>query len=326
MTKETLLSAHQVSKHFPVKKGFFQRTVGQVKAVEKVDIEIFKGETLGLVGESGCGKSTLGRTLIRLYEPTAGDITFKGEDFLKLNSQNLRRARRNIQMIFQDPFASLDPRMTVGQILQQPLDVHNIGTLLERKKEVQELLTTVGLKASHINRYPHEFSGGQRQRISIARALALKPDLIICDEPVSALDVSIQAQILNLLKDLQEDRGLTYLFISHDLSVIEYFCDRVAVMYLGKIVEIGTRDELFQNPQHPYTKALLQAIPTVGEGKKSMKKSLAGEVPSPLNPPTGCAFHPRCSYKMEQCSTHSPQLLPVRSGTLHKKSCFLKEI
>lgn len=326
MTKEVLLNAQEVSKHFPVKKGFFQKTVGQVKAVEKVDLEIFKGETIGLVGESGCGKSTLGRTLIRLYEPTHGNITFKGQDFLKLSSQELRSARRNIQMIFQDPFASLDPRMTVGQILQQPLDVHNIGTLEQRKKEVQELLTTVGLKASHINRYPHEFSGGQRQRISIARALALKPDLIICDEPVSALDVSIQAQILNLLKDLQEDRGLTYLFISHDLSVIEYFCDRVAVMYLGKIVEIGTRDELFQNPQHPYTKALLQAIPTVGEGKKTMKKSLSGEVPSPLNPPSGCTFHPRCSLKMDQCSKEIPELSPVRPGSLHKKSCFLKEI
>ncbi len=325
MIKETLLSAHQVSKHFPVKKGFFQRTVGQVKAVEKVDLEIFKGETLGLVGESGCGKSTLGRTLIRLYEPTEGEITFKGEDFLKLSSNNLRKSRRNIQMIFQDPFASLDPRMTVGQILQQPLDVHDIGTLEQRKKEVQELLTTVGLKASHINRYPHEFSGGQRQRISIARALALKPDLIICDEPVSALDVSIQAQILNLLKDLQEQRGLTYLFISHDLSVIEYFCDRVAVMYLGKIVEIGTRDELFQNPKHPYTQALLQAIPTVGEGKKTMKKSLSGEVPSPLNPPTGCAFHPRCAYKMDRCVTETPKLSAVSAGSLHQKSCFLKE-
>lgn len=325
MIKETLLTAQQVSKHFPVKKGFFQRTVGQVKAVEKVDLEIFKGETLGLVGESGCGKSTLGRTLIRLYEPTEGSINFKGENFLTLSSQNLRKSRRNIQMIFQDPFASLDPRMTVGQILQQPLDVHNIGTLQERKKEVQELLTTVGLKASHINRYPHEFSGGQRQRISIARSLALKPDLIICDEPVSALDVSIQAQILNLLKDLQEQRGLTYLFISHDLSVIEYFCDRVAVMYLGKIVEIGTRDELFKNPKHPYTQALLQAIPTVGEGKKSMKKSLSGEVPSPLNPPSGCAFHPRCVYKMDQCSKQTPELLPVSQGSLHKKSCFLKE-
>ncbi|MFN9069135.1 MAG: ABC transporter ATP-binding protein, partial [Bdellovibrionales bacterium] len=240
--KETLLEAKQVSKHFPVRKGFFKKVVGQVKAVEKIDLQIFKGETLGLVGESGCGKSTLGRTLIRLYEPTSGEIKFKGSDFLSLKSEDLRKSRRNIQMIFQDPFASLDPRMTVGQILQQPLDVHNIGTLEERKKQVQELLETVGLKSAHVNRYPHEFSGGQRQRISIARALALKPDLIICDEPVSALDVSIQAQILNLLKDLQEQRGLTYLFISHDLSVFEYFCDRVGVMYLGRLVEIVRRD------------------------------------------------------------------------------------
>ncbi len=325
---EALLTAKKVSKHFPVKKGFFKKTVGQVKAVDLVDLEIYKGETLGLVGESGCGKSTLGRTLIRLYEPTSGEVNFKGQNFLKLTSEDLRKSRRNIQMIFQDPYASLDPRMTVGQILQQPLDVHNLGTLKERRTQVQELLETVGLKPSHTNRYPHEFSGGQRQRISIARALALKPDLIICDEPVSALDVSIQAQILNLLKDLQEQRGLTYLFISHDLSVIEYFCDRVAVMYLGKIVEIGSRDELFQNPKHPYTQALLQAIPTVGLGKKSMKKSLSGEVPSPLNPPSGCAFHPRCAYKMPQCSVDTPQLESINStnsSSRHQKSCFLKD-
>jgi oligopeptide transport system ATP-binding protein len=320
--KETLLEAKQVSKHFPVRKGFFKKVVGQVKAVEKIDMTIFKGETLGLVGESGCGKSTLGRTLIRLYEPTSGEILFKGSDFLSLKSEDLRKSRRNIQMIFQDPFASLDPRMTVGQILQQPLDVHNIGTIQEREKQVQELLETVGLKSAHVNRYPHEFSGGQRQRISIARALALKPDLIICDEPVSALDVSIQAQILNLLKDLQEQRGLTYLFISHDLSVIEYFCDRVAVMYLGRIVEIGTRDEVFNNPRHPYTQALLQAIPTFGEGKKVMKKSLSGEVPSPINPPSGCAFHPRCPYAMPACKLEVPQLENLNQST-HQMACFL---
>lgn len=320
--KTPLLQAKQISKHFPVRKGFFKKVVGQVKAVEKIDLEIFKGETLGLVGESGCGKSTLGRTLIRLYEPTSGEITFKDADFLSLKSEDLRKSRRNIQMIFQDPFASLDPRMTVGQILQQPLDVHNIGTQDERKKQVMELLETVGLKAAHINRYPHEFSGGQRQRISIARALALKPDLIICDEPVSALDVSIQAQILNLLKDLQEQRGLTYLFISHDLSVIEYFCDRVAVMYLGRIVEIGTRDQLFSNPQHPYTQALLNAIPTFGQGKKAMKKSLAGEVPSPLNPPSGCAFHPRCPHAMPRCKESVPTLKPIQD-TEHLMACYL---
>lgn len=316
---EVLMSAQGVSKFFPVKKGFFKKTVGHVKAVQDIDLDVYRGETLGLVGESGCGKSTLGRTLIRLYEPTAGKILFKGKDFLSLSGSELRSHRKDVQMIFQDPYASLDPRMTVGQILQQPLDVHGIGTLSERKKQVMELLETVGLKASHVNRYPHEFSGGQRQRISIARALALKPELIICDEPVSALDVSIQAQILNLLKDLQEQMKLTYLFISHDLSVIEYFCNRVAVMYLGRIVELGTRDELFQNPQHPYTKALLQAIPQVGAGKKTIKRSLSGEVPSPLNPPSGCAFHPRCSSRLDVCSMNVPEL----SKLSHQAACFL---
>lgn len=316
---EILMSAQGVSKFFPVKKGFFKKTVGHVKAVQSIDLDIYRGETLGLVGESGCGKSTLGRTLIRLYEPTEGKILFKGQDFLSLNGSSLRSHRKNVQMIFQDPYASLDPRMTVGQILQQPLDVHNIGTVLERKKQVMELLETVGLKAAHVNRYPHEFSGGQRQRISIARALALKPELIICDEPVSALDVSIQAQILNLLKDLQEQMKLTYLFISHDLSVIEYFCNRVAVMYLGRVVELATRDELFKNPQHPYTRALLAAIPQVGVGKKDIKRSLSGEVPSPLNPPQGCAFHPRCPNRMDICSKEIPLLNPHG----HQKACFL---
>ncbi len=316
---DVLMSAQGLSKFFPVKKGFFKRTAGFVKAVQDVDLEIYRGETLGLVGESGCGKSTLGRTLIRLYEPTTGKIGFKNQDFLSLSGSSLRSHRKNIQMIFQDPYASLDPRMTVGQILQQPLDVHGIGTLKERKKQVLELLDTVGLKASHVNRYPHEFSGGQRQRISIARALTLKPELVICDEPVSALDVSIQAQILNLLKDLQEQMNLTYLFISHDLSVIEYFCNRVAVMYLGRIVELADRDDLFKNPQHPYTKALLQAIPQVGAGKKTIKRSLTGEVPSPLNPPSGCAFHPRCAERMDVCS----QKVPLLTGTRHQRACFL---
>jgi oligopeptide transport system ATP-binding protein len=316
-TNEKLMSVKNLSKHFPVKKGFFRKTVGLVKAVEQINLDIYKGETLGLVGESGCGKSTLGRTMIRLYEPTSGSVEFNGKDFLKLNGSELRSSRRNIQMIFQDPYASLDPRMTVGQILQQPLDVHGIGTLQERKRRVFELLSTVGLKPAHVNRYPHEFSGGQRQRISIARALSLKPELIICDEPVSALDVSIQAQILNLLKDLQEQLGLTYLFISHDLSVIEYFCNRVAVMYLGKIVELADRDELFKNPIHPYTRALLAAIPQIGAGKREIKRSLTGEVPSPLNPPSGCAFHPRCPYRIESCSREVPPLI----GTNHIWAC-----
>jgi oligopeptide transport system ATP-binding protein len=314
---EVLMRVQGLSKHFPVKKGFLKRTVGHVKAVEQINLEIYRGETLGLVGESGCGKSTLGRTMIRLYEPTQGSVEFKGQDFLKLDGASLRKNRRQVQMIFQDPYASLDPRMTVGQILQQPLDVHGIGTLDERKRRVLELLSTVGLKPAHVNRYPHEFSGGQRQRISIARALALNPELIICDEPVSALDVSIQAQILNLLKDLQEQLKLTYLFISHDLSVIEYFCNRVAVMYLGRIVEIGTRDELFQNPTHPYTKALLQAIPQSGVGKRQVTRSLGGDVPSPLHPPSGCAFHPRCSSAIDSCSKE----VPILRGESHQWAC-----
>ena len=309
ISQELILKASNIKKFFPIKKGFFLKTVGQVKAVDDVSLEVKKGETLGLVGESGCGKSTLGRTLIRLYEPTSGEIEFEQKNFLKLSGGQLRQLRKDIQMIFQDPYASLDPRMTVGQILRQPFDIHNVGSSAERTARVKELLELVGLKASHVNRYPHEFSGGQRQRICIARAIALNPKLIICDEPVSALDVSIQAQILNLLKDLQEKLGLTYVFISHDLSVIEYFCDRVAVMYLGKIVEIGSREEIFNNPKHPYTQALLSAIPRVGEGKKQMKKSLSGEVPSPINPPSGCTFHPRCQFCMPECSQKTPTLV-----------------
>ena len=318
---EVILEAKNIKKYFPIKKGLLLREVGQVKAVDGVSLVIKKGETLGLVGESGCGKSTLGRTLIRLYEPTAGTLTFRNEDFGQLTGEKLRSTRREIQMIFQDPFASLDPRMTVGQILLQPFEIHNHLDPKARPARILELLALVGLKASHINRYPHEFSGGQRQRICIARAIALDPQLIICDEPVSALDVSIQAQILNLMKDLQEKLNLTYLFISHDLSVIEYFCDRVAVMYLGKIVEIAPRDELFKNPKHPYTQALIASIPQVGVGKKEMKKSLAGEVPSPINPPSGCTFHPRCPYRMPICDQEIPSLL----GTDHKTACWLFE-
>lgn len=317
---EIILEAKNIKKHFPIKKGFFLKEVASVKAVDDVSFTIKKGETLGLVGESGCGKSTLGRTLIRLYEPSAGTIEFEGTNFLALKGEELRNKRRNLQMIFQDPYASLDPRMTVGQIIRQPMDIHNVGTPEEREQRVIELIELVGLRKGHVNRYPHEFSGGQRQRISIARTIALNPELIICDEPVSALDVSIQAQILNLLKDLQEKLKLTYLFISHDLSVIEHVCDRIAVMYLGKIVEIGTRDELFKNPQHPYTQALIGAIPRVGQGKKKMKKSLSGEVPSPINPPSGCSFHTRCPYKMDICT----QQLPTLEGSgEHKKACFL---
>lgn len=316
---DIILDAKNIKKYFPIKKGFFLKTVAQVKAVDDVTLSVRRGETIGLVGESGCGKSTLGRTLIRLYEPTAGEIAFEGKNFLQESGSSLRALRKDIQMIFQDPYASLDPRMTVGQIIGQPFDIHGTLTGAEKEKRVKELLEKVGLRASHINRYPHEFSGGQRQRICIARAIALNPKLIICDEPVSALDVSIQAQILNLLQDLQKDLGLTYIFISHDLSVIEHFCDRVAVMYLGRIVEIATREELFKNPKHPYTQALLAAIPQMGAGKKKMKKSLAGEVPSPISPPSGCAFHPRCPHVSDVCR----QKTPVLQGPDNQKTaCF----
>jgi oligopeptide transport system ATP-binding protein len=299
--------------------------VGEVRAVDDVTFTVRKGETLGLVGESGCGKSTLGRTLIRLYEPTSGKIQFKGQNWREVSGENLRTMRRDMQMIFQDPYSSLDPRMTVGQILQEPFVIHNMLGEAERKVRVRQLLETVGLKPSHMNRYPHEFSGGQKQRICIARALALEPSLIIADEPVSALDVSIQAQILNLMKDLQQKFGLTYVFISHDLSVIEHLCDRIAVMYLGKIVEVAAREELYANPQHPYTQALIGAIPRIGEGKKKMKKSLAGEVPSPINPPSGCHFHPRCPSRMDVCSQRRPELKALEGNITHSTACWLQQ-
>jgi oligopeptide transport system ATP-binding protein len=318
---EKILEVNNLKKYFPIKKGFLLREAGAVKAVDGVSFDLAKGETFGLVGESGCGKSTLGRTLIRLYEPTDGTIYFRGKNFCSLKNEELRQTRKSMQMIFQDPFASLDPRMTISQILTQPFQIHNMYSEKERAERVKSLLETVGLKASHFNRYPHEFSGGQRQRISIARAIALEPELIIADEPVSALDVSIQAQILNLLKDLQEKFKLTFIFISHDLKVIEHFCDRVAVMYLGRIVEMTDRNQLFEDPLHPYSQALLSAIPEVGHGKKKMKKSLAGEVPSPINPPSGCHFHPRCAQIMETCKKVDPDLQDVKTG--HKVACEL---
>ena len=316
-----LLSVRDLRKHFPIHKGLLRRETARVHAVDGVSLDVESGETLGLVGESGCGKSTLGRTLVRLYEPTSGSIEYRGEDFLSLRGERLRSMRRNMQMIFQDPFASLDPRMTVGQILGEPFKVHDACPPRERQERACALLETVGLKAAYVNRYPHEFSGGQRQRISIARAMALNPELVVADEPVSALDVSIQAQILNLLKDLQEKFRLTYVFISHDLAVVDHFCDRVAVMYLGRIIEIAPKEELFRNPRHPYTQALIEAVPRVGAGKKQMKPALRGEVPSAIAPPAGCHFHPRCPKRHDGCDRDYPPLM--ETGPRHRVACRL---
>ena len=299
------------------------RHVADVRAVDGVSLRLEKGKTLGLVGESGCGKSTLGRTIIRLYEPTAGKIYFGGEDFTLLQGARLRQKRKDIQMIFQDPYASLDPRKTIAHILEQPFLIHKIGDRAKRAAMVEKLVLTVGLKTMHLNRYPHEFSGGQRQRIAVARAIALNPKLVIGDEPVSALDVSIQAQILNLMKDLQVELDLTYLFISHDLSVVEYMCDTIAVMYLGSIVELATREALFSNPKHPYTQALIESIPRVGQGKRVGREMLKGEVPSPINPPSGCKFHPRCTKKKATCSSNIPQLTVAQGVNDHFVSCEL---
>lgn len=322
---QPLLQVRGLKKHFPIKGGIFSKTVGYVYAVDGVSFSMYAGETLGLVGESGCGKSTTGRTILRLIEPTAGEVIFEGQDILKLNKSEMRARRRDMQIIFQDPYASLNPRMTVGNIVGEPLDIHKIAKGTEREDRVATLLEKVGLRPEHIKRYPHEFSGGQRQRIGIARALALNPKLIICDEPVSALDVSIQAQVINLLEDLQKDFHLSYLFIAHDLSVVEHISDRVAVMYLGKIVELATDKELYTNPMHPYTEALLSAVPIPDPAVKKERIILPGDVPSPINPPSGCRFHTRCLYKKERCVQEEPQLEDKGNG--HYAAChFSHEI
>ncbi|WP_343242978.1 dipeptide ABC transporter ATP-binding protein [Streptomyces sp. SID12501] len=315
--REVLLKVEGLVKHFPIKKGILQRTVAAVKAVDGIDFEVRKGETLGVVGESGCGKSTMGRVITRLQEPTAGSIHFEGQDITRLNAAGMRPLRRDIQMIFQDPYGSLNPRHTIGSIVSAPFRLQGVEPEGGVKKEVQRLLELVGLSPEHFNRYPHEFSGGQRQRIGIARALALKPKLVVADEPVSALDVSIQAQVVNLMDDLQKELGLTYVIIAHDLSVVRHVSDRIAVMYLGKIVELADRSSLYEAPMHPYTKALMSAVPVPDpkrRGAKSERILLKGDVPSPISPPSGCRFHTRCWKATEICRTTEPPLLELKPG------------
>lgn len=319
-----LLEVKALKKYFPIRKGIFSRVVGQVKAVDNVSFAVQPGETLGLVGESGCGKSTTGEVILRSLEPTAGEVWFQDPQMGRVNVPDLNRAqlkqlRRNMQLIFQDPYASLNPRMTLRQIVGEPLVVNKMAEGQALEDRVAELLRVVGLRPEYMNRYPHAFSGGQRQRICIARALALHPQFIVCDEPVSALDVSVQAQVLNLLQDLQEQFNLTYLFIAHDLSVVEHISDRVAVMYVGKVVEIAETETLFQNPKHPYTEALLSAVPRPDPFDEAEPIVLPGDVADPANPPSGCYFHPRCRYRIEQCSRESPRLEAVEPG--HFVSC-----
>ena len=324
---EPVVRAQGLVKHFPITQGIvFQRTIGHVKAVDGIDFELRRGETLGIVGESGCGKSTVASMLMGLNKPTSGSVEVLGEDIGKMKPKQLRRARRNVQMVMQDPYTSLNPRMTVGDIVGEPFAIHPDAVKGDRKKQVQELLDVVGLNPEHIDRYPHQFSGGQRQRIGIARALALRPEVIVCDEPVSALDVSVQAQVINLLEQLQDEFGLSYIFIAHDLSVVRHICDRIAVMYLGKIVESGTDTEICDAPTHPYTQALLSAVPVPDPELSSERERirLEGDVPSPANPPSGCRFRTRC-WKAEDICAEEVPALEQRPGSAHPSACFFAE-
>ena len=318
----SLLEVKNLKVHFPVKRGLLNRVQGHVKAVDDVSLDLRAGETLGLVGESGCGKTTLGRAIIRLIEPDAGSIWFDGENIADLQGPDLRQRRRKFQMIFQDPYSSLNPRMTVREIIGEAIDIHNLAdNSVGQNARIKDLLRAVGLDAAHADRYPHEFSGGQRQRIGIARALAVEPKLIVCDEPVSALDVSVQAQIVNLLMDLQQQHGLAYLFIAHDLAVVEHISHRVMVMYLGRVVEMAEAKRLVHSPKHPYTQALLSAVPVIDPDTKRQRIMLPGDVPSPITPPSGCTFHPRCAIKESRCETTLPVLTEIEPG--HWVSCHL---
>lgn len=318
-----LLEVNELQKFFPIKKGLFGQNVSNVKALDKVSFKLKAGETLGLVGESGCGKTTCGRTVLKLHEPTGGQIIYNGTDITKFNNNQMLEYRRKMQIIFQDPYASLDSRMTVGDIIGEAIDIHKLMGKKERIERIQYLLNRVGLNSEHSNRYPHEFSGGQRQRIGIARALSVQPEFIVCDEPISALDVSIQAQVVNMLEDLQQDLGLTYLFIAHDLSMVKHISNRIGVMYLGKMVEIAGSNELYAKPQHPYTQALLSSIPVPDpdEAEKSKRILLQGEIPSPIDPPPGCRFKARCRYAMPMCSEVEPLLKDL--GSEHFVACHL---
>ena len=316
--KKVLLEVQKVKKEFVTSKSLTGKPLKIVHAVDSVDLTIYEGETIGVVGESGCGKSTLGRCILQLIRPTAGNVLYRGEDITKLNKEQMRQMRRKMQLIFQDPYASLNPRMTVLELIMAPLEAFGIGTMEERVQRVKEIMELVGMPENMMNRYPHEFSGGQRQRIVIARALVLNPEFVVCDEPVSALDVSVRAQVLNLIQELKKKKHLTYMFISHDLSVVKYISDRIAVMYLGRIVEIAEKNELYNNPQHPYTKALLSAIPIPDVDNKMKREILTGDVPSP---PSGCYFHTRCKYATERCKTECPALHDVGNG--HMVACHL---